>query len=152
MPHTIREDMQRLQERSAKDLFRQDATSWMDLVHQLSSRTRGTFSGCPVVVMVEPTNDRKSDHLVPCILSGRNRSALFRDLLLDPLMGSCSVEVHHIRIEHALELLLAEDEQMVKAFFSYAPQIAFADRIGSWSLNGRGEHLNRTRCRYPSKT
>src|SRR5260370_1097812 len=51
--------------------------------------------------MVQPTHNRKSDHLVPCILSGRNRSALFRDLLPNPLMRPCLVEVHHIRIEHA---------------------------------------------------
>ena len=67
-----------------------------------------------MVVMVEPTHDRKSDHLVPCILSGRNRSALFRYLLRNPLMRSCPVEVHHIGIEHALELLLLKDQQMGK--------------------------------------
>ena len=94
---TIREGMQKLQERSAKDLFRQYAPSWMDLVHQLDSRTHGPASGYPLVVMVQPTHDRKSDHLVPCIPRGRNRSAPFRHLLLDPLMRSCLVEVGHIR-------------------------------------------------------
>ena len=123
--------MHRLHERSAKDLFSHDATSWMDLVHQLDARTRGPASGCPVVVMVQPTHDRKSDHLVPCILSGRNRSALFRDLLPNPLMGSCLVEVRHIRIEDALELLLMEDQQMVQAFLSDTSQEALADGIGS---------------------
>jgi len=97
----IREGMQRLHERSAKDLFRQDAMSWMDLVHRLDSRTSGTSSGCPLVVMVEPTHDRKCDHLVPYILRGRNRTELFRNLLRNPLMGSCPVEVGHIVIEHA---------------------------------------------------
>ena len=94
---TIREGMQKLHERSAKDLFSHDAISWMDLVHQLDSRTRGPASGYPLVVMVQPTHDRKSDHLIPCILRGRNRSAPFRHLLLDPLMWSCLVEVRHIR-------------------------------------------------------
>ena len=40
---------------------------------------------------------------------------------MDPLMRSCPVEVHHILIEHALELLLAEDQQMVKAFLPHTP-------------------------------
>src|SRR6266566_543122 len=83
---TIREGMQRLHERPATDLFRHDAPSWMGLVHPLSSRTSNTASGCPVVVMVQPTHDWKSDHFAPCILRGRNRAAILRDLLLDALM------------------------------------------------------------------
>jgi hypothetical protein len=43
----------------------------------------------------------------------------------------CPVEVHHVLSEHALELLLAEDQQVVQAFLSAAPHIAFADRIGA---------------------
>jgi hypothetical protein len=38
----------------------------------------------------------------------------FWKLLHDPLMRSCPVEVRHIHIEHALELLLVEDEQVGK--------------------------------------
>ena len=107
---TIRDGMQRLQERSSADLFIHDTTSWMDLFHQLSSRTRGPASGCPAVVMVQPTHDRKSNHLVPCILRGRNRSEPFRNLLRNPLMGSCPIEVGDIAIEHALELFLMQDQ------------------------------------------
>ena len=66
-------------------------------------------------------------------------------------MGSCSVEVPHIVIEHALELLLAEDEEMVQAFLSDTPQEAFADGIGSWGMNRRGEYLNGTCGRHASK-
>ncbi len=76
----------------------------MDLVHQLDARTHGPASDCPAVVMVQPTHDWKSDHLVPCILSGRDRAALFGDLLPNPLMRPYLVEVHHIGIEDALEL------------------------------------------------
>lgn len=47
----------------------------MDLVHQLYTCPRGFASGCPVVVMVQSTHDRKSNDLVLCILSGRNRVA-----------------------------------------------------------------------------
>src|SRR5258708_28495990 len=121
--------MQRLQERSAKDRFRHDATSWMHLVHRLASRTRGPASGCPAVLMVQPTHDRKSDHFAPCILRGRNRSAPFRNLLLNPLVRSSPVELHHILIEHALELLLPDDQRRVQACLSEAPQIACPYRI-----------------------
>ena len=62
--------------------------------------------------MVEPTHDRESDYFAPCILRGRNRADRFRNLLLNPLMRSCLVEVHYIVIEHALKLLLVEDQQM----------------------------------------
>jgi hypothetical protein len=145
------EGMHRLQERPAKDLFRHDAPSWMDLVHQLDTRTRGPASGDPLIVMVQPTHDRKSYHLVPCILSARNRSALFRYLLRNALMGPCPVEVGHIGIEHALELLLAVNHQVVQAFLSDAPHEAFADGIGSGFMNRRFEDLNRTGCRHTSK-
>jgi hypothetical protein len=110
---TIREGIQQLYERPAKDLFRHDATIWMDLVHQLDARTRGPASGSPVVVMVQPTHDGKSNHLVSCTLSRWNPSALFRDLLPNPLMRSCLVEVHHIGIEQALELPLLQDQHVV---------------------------------------
>ena len=101
--------------------------------------------------MVQPTHDRKSNYLVACVLSARNHSALLWDLLLDPLMRSCLIEVDHIRIEHALELLLMQDQQMVQAFLSHTPQKAFADRVGSWGLNRRFEDLDRARFRYPSE-
>jgi hypothetical protein len=123
----------------------------MDLVHQLIARTYGIASCDPLIVVVQPTHDRKSDQLVPCILSGKNRSALLWDLLRHPLMGSCLIEVDHIRIEHALELLLLQDQQMVQAFLSHTPQKAFADRVGSWGLNRRCEDLDRARFRYPSE-
>ena len=110
---TIREGMQWLHERSAQDLSRHDSMSWMDLVHQLGVRTPGPPSGRPVVVMVQPTHDRNGNHLVPRNLSVRNRSEPFRNLLSNPLMGSCLIEVGHIRLEHALELLLLKDQQMV---------------------------------------
>ena len=43
----------------------------------------------------------------------------FWNLLLDALMRSCLVEVRHILIEDALELLLVKDQQVVEAFLSY---------------------------------
>ena len=59
-------------------------------------------------------------------------------------MRSSLVEVSDIAIENALELLLAEDQQVVQAFLSDAPQIAFADGIGLWHVNRRLEKFNIT--------
>jgi hypothetical protein len=67
----MREGIQRLHEKLATDLFRHDTTSWMDLVHQLDARTPGAASGCPVVVVVQPTHDRKSDHLLSSVMRGK---------------------------------------------------------------------------------
>ncbi len=123
----------------------------MDLVHQLDARTYGIASCDPLIVVVQPTHDRKSDQLVPCILGGKNRSALLWDLLLDALMRPCLVKVHHIRLKDTLKLLLLQDQQMVQAFLSDAPQEALADGIGLWGMNRRFEDLDRARFRYPSK-
>ena len=66
-------------------------------------------------------------------------------------MGSCLVEVNHIRLEVTLKLLLLQDQQMVQAFLSDAPQEALADAIGSWGMNRRFEDLDRARFRHTSK-
>ena len=144
--------MHRLQERSTKDFFSHDALSWIDLVHQLDFRTRAFASGCPMVVMVQPTHDGKSDHLVSRILRGRTQSALFRDLLPNPLMRSCLVEVRHIRIEDALELPLMKDQQVVEAFLPHTPHEAFTDRIRSGSVVRSLENLDVTCRRHPDET
>src|SRR6266568_6629731 len=67
-------------------------------------------------------------------------------------MGSCSVEVCYIPIEHTLELLLAEDQQVVKACLSDTPQEAFAHRIGAGSVIRRSRHFNGTRRCHSGKT
>ena len=66
-------------------------------------------------------------------------------------MGSCSVEVCYIPIEHTLELLLAEDQQVVKACLSDTPQEAFAHRIGAGSVIRCSKHFNGTRRRHSGK-
>jgi len=70
---------------------------------------------------------------------------------MDPLMGSSVVEVCHIPIEHALELPLVKDQDMIKAFLSHTPHEAFTDCIGSRSMIRCFENLNRTGCRYTSE-
>jgi len=149
---TIREAMNRRQERPVTDLFRHDATSWMDLAHQLDARTHGPASGCPVVVMVQPSHDWTSNHLIPCILRGRNRSDPVRNLLRHPLMGSCPIEVGDIAIEHALELFFMQGQQVVQAFLSYTPQETLTDGIGSWRVVWGLEKLDATGPRHSPET
>jgi hypothetical protein len=55
-------------------------------------------------------------------------------LLPDALMWSCPIEVRHIPIEHALELLLVEDQEVIQAFATNAAEKPFTDCVRSWGL------------------
>ena len=66
-------------------------------------------------------------------------------------MRPCLVEVHDIGIEHALELLLLKNQQMVQAFLSNAPQEPLTDGIGSWRMIGGFEQLDVTCLRHTGK-
>ena len=65
-------------------------------------------------------------------------------MLFDALMRPGSVEVHHICVEHALELLLMQDEQMIETLTSHTTQEALTDGIGSRSRIRSFEHLDVT--------
>ncbi len=67
-------------------------------------------------------------------------------------MRSSMVKVVYIGIEDALELLLLIDQQVIKAFLPHAPQKAFADGIGSGSMNRRFEQLDATGPRHSAET
>ena len=58
-----------------------------------------------------------------------------------------SVEVLHIGIDHPVEVLLMQDEQMIEAFTPHASEKSFTDGVGSWSVIRYGEHLDVTRLR-----
>jgi hypothetical protein len=66
-------------------------------------------------------------------------------------MRSCLVEVGDIGIEHSLQLLLLQDEQVVQAFFSDAPQEPFTHGIRSWGMNRRFKQLDAAGFRHPNK-
>ena len=55
-----------------------------------------------------------------------------------------SVEVVHIRVEHAVELLLMQDEHMIEALMPHTAQEAFTDRIGPWCVVRRFQDLDAT--------
>jgi hypothetical protein len=71
LQHTLREVMERLHASSAKSISLHDTATRMHLVPLLYSRTCSADSSYPLVVMVEPTYSRYSDHLVPCLRRGK---------------------------------------------------------------------------------
>jgi hypothetical protein len=83
------------------------------------------------------------------VLCWNGSSFLLRKLLLDALMWSCLVEVRHIGIEDAVELLLMEDEQMIEALTPHTTQEPLTDGIGAWGVIGGFENLDATRLGNP---
>lgn len=108
--------------------------------------------GYSLVVMVESTQNRNGDYLISTVIKRNRRGTKFRNLLLNPLMRSSPIEVCHIHVEYTLELLLMEDQHVIKAFLSHAPQKAFTDGIGAFRAIGRFEKLDAARCRHTSET
>ena len=68
------------------------------------------------IVMVQTDKERNGNHPGSCLRSGTRCSSGVGNLLSDPLMGSCLVEVSHLGMEDAVELPLMEDQQVIKAF------------------------------------
>jgi hypothetical protein len=61
-----------------------------------------------------------------------------------------SIEVLHIGVKDTMQLLLLEDEQVIEALSTHAAQKPFTDRIGSWCVLRRGEHLDAAGCGHAS--
>jgi hypothetical protein len=57
-------------------------------------------------------------------------------LLSDALMRPGSIEIFDIGMQDTIQLLLLEDEQVIKTLSSHAAQKPFADCIGSWRMGG----------------
>ena len=62
------------------------------------------------------------------------------------------IVVPDIGLEEAVELFLLQDQEMIQAFSSHAPQEAFTDSIRSWRPVRSPKHLNATYCCHPRKT
>ena len=73
-------------------------------------------------------------------------------MLLEALMGSCLVEVGHIGSEHAREVPLMQNQQVVQTCLPDTPGEALADRMGSGSLIRGLEKPDATGRRYPEET
>src|SRR5229473_3254068 len=99
--------------------------------------------------MVQSTQDRARDDLTTFLTCWNNPIIRLRDLLLDALMRSGSIEVLNIGVQHPLELLLMQDKQVIETLASHTPQKAFTDSIRSRCLIWCFEHLDPTRVRNP---
>ena len=66
-------------------------------------------------------------------------------------MGPGSVEVVHIRVEHAVELLLMQDQQMIETLTPYTAEEPLTDGIRARGVIRSFENLNVTRLRNPSE-
>ena len=109
-------------------------------------------SGTAPVIMMLATQNGEREDLAICVICWHWPSLRFWNLLPDALMRPGSVEIVHIGVEHSVELLLLQDEQMIEALAPHAPQKALADGIGSGSVIRGVENLNRTHCGHTSET
>src|SRR5215831_13846454 len=66
-------------------------------------------------------------------------------------MRSCLVEVVHIHLEHAVELLLMQDEKMIETLTPYTAKEPLTDGIRAWGVIRSFKNLNVTRLRNPSE-
>jgi hypothetical protein len=66
-------------------------------------------------------------------------------------MWSCPIEGGHRLIEHPLQLLLVEDQEVIQAFSTNAPEKPLTGGIRLWGLNGCSEQCDGGRCRHSSK-
>src|SRR5215470_701082 len=82
------------------------------------------------VVMVQPGQNRNRNHFASSGRSGTRCSSGVGDLLPNPLMRPCLVEIGDIRMEYTVELLLMQDEQIIEALTSHTAQAALTDGIG----------------------
>jgi len=90
--------------------------------------------------MMEPTQDWEGEDLATCLMCRHCSGFLLRNLLMDALMRPGSVEVVYICVEHPVELLLLQDEQMIESLMPHTAQEAFTDRIGSRCSDFRHHH------------
>src|SRR6266852_1225 len=68
------------------------------------------------------------------------------------LMWSCLIEIRDIGTQNTMQLLLAEDQHVIQALSPNTSQESFTDRIGSWRVIGRFEHLDAARRCDSSET
>ena len=94
--------------------------------------------------MMQAAQDREGDDLATCVLCWHGSSFLLRNLLLDALMRPGSVEVVHICIEHAVELPLMQDQQVIEALTPDTAQEALTDGIGTRGIIRSLEKLDAT--------
>ena len=101
--------------------------------------------------MIQAAQDREGDDLATCVMGRHGSSFRLGELLSDPLMRPGLVEVAYIRVEHAVELLLMQDEQMIEALTPYTAEEALTDGIRPRGVIRSFENLDVTRRSNPSE-
>src|SRR5258708_39030427 len=94
---------------------------------------------------------RSENQLIPA--TQRNAADFcLRDLLLDTMVWSRSIEILGIGMKYTMQLLLLENEEVIEARSPHTPQKAFADRVGSGRVIRRFKNLDAARCCNTSET
>ena len=65
-----------------------------------------------------------------------------RNLLSNPLVWPCAVEVFDIFLDYPMKLPVPDHEQVIEAFSPHALQESFADCVGLWSAVGCLQDFN----------
>ncbi len=99
--------------------------------------------GCPPIVMGETIQERECDDLALGWL-GRQYVGSSRNPLRDSLVWTGLVEIVHVFLDHMVEMLLPQHQDMIETFSARAPQKPFANCIGLGYAIGRYENLDRT--------
>jgi hypothetical protein len=99
-------------------------------------------SSSPLVVMMQATQNRNAlearqgwSHGWRCIRWNGNLS-------VDALMGTCSVEVPNVGLDLAMQMPIAENQDMVQQFTLDAANETLAVRVGLGCFDGRMDHIN----------
>ncbi len=109
-------------------------------------------SSASAVIVVQSTQDGEGEDLTTIVIWRDRLTMPFWNLLFEALMRSSSIEVLDIGMQDTMQLLLQEDEKVIETLSTHAAQKPFTDRIGSWWVVRRGEHLDAAGCGYASET
>ncbi len=104
------------------------------------------YSCCAPAIMVQSVENWKCDDLTFSFLFSL-RNSPHRNFLVDPLVRSGLVEELNVFPDHSMQMILPQDQQMIKAFSPYAAQESFADRVGFW--RDKAFSCFQTHCRRP---
>lgn len=80
------------------------------------------------------------------------RSLRLWDLLFDALMWPRVIEILHIVLEHAIDMVLMEDEDVIKTFAPHTSKKAFTYSVCTWGMIGSSEDLDRARRCSPGES
>jgi hypothetical protein len=94
-------------------------------------------SSASAVIVMQSTQDWQGEDLA-IISIWKDRPAIpFWNLLVDALMWPGSIEVLHVGMKDAVQLLLVKDEQVIETLATHTAQKAFTDGISARRMNGR---------------